>query len=149
MGAYIRIEAKRYCAGFILIDGSAVIDSQSFSAPASQSEAGQLNALHARASDLVDRWKPELFALKNAELQGGAARNGFRAEGIVLGAVGRKPEIEVKTYVRQSLLKPAGLSSGRTPVVVDALCARIAPEPSDPEVRQAAAAAIALLAANT
>lgn len=148
MGAYIRIAAKRYCAGFVLIDDSSVVDAQSFPAPPNESEAVQLRELYARASDLVDRWIPELFALKHAELRGGSAMIAGRAEGVVLAAVGRTPTVEAKMYRRQSLCKPADLTQcATTPEILSVLCGRVAPEPSEPELRQAAAAAVAMLAA--
>lgn len=151
MGAYIRVKGDRYIAGFVLIDNPTVAETQSFPAPPDESQAGQLGELYARASDLIGRWGPELFALKISELQKQRqALVAHRAEGVVLGAVGRHRGVDVTTWSGRSLWKPAGLDArAKNPTIIATLCSRVSPEPSDDELRQAAAAAIAALASES
>ena len=94
--------------------------------------------------------EPSLFALKISELQKqGQALVAHRAEGVVLGAVGRHRALDVTTWSGRSLWKPAGLDAkAKNPEIIATLCSRVSPEPKHDELRQAAAAAVAALAAQ-
>lgn len=148
LGAYVRIHQGRYVAGFASLDSAELTLEQSFPAPADESEAGQLGELYVRVGDLLDRTKPDLFALKVSEI----ARNSsnavvaHRAEGALLAAVGRRRGLEVSLWSGPRLWKPAGFSkSTKTQASIEALCSGLTPKPQADEVRQAAAAAVAAL----
>ena len=151
MGAHVRVRADRYLTGFVLIEGTSVEFSQSFPAPPDESEAGQLGELYGRVEDLIGRWSPDLLALKISEIQQRPAYvTAHRAEGALLGAAGRYRSMPASFWSGQKLWKPAGFAKpAKTQASVDALCARLSPAPEEPEVRQAAAAAVAALLKNT
>jgi Holliday junction resolvasome RuvABC endonuclease subunit len=148
LGAHIRIRDGRYLAGFAVIDDDRLIDEQSLPAPADETEAGQLGELYGRVLDLIARSKPELFALKASDINRSSANAvaAHRAEGVVLAAAGRERSLKISSWSGPKLWKPAGFKApAKTKESVDALCARVAEQPSTDEARQAAAAAIAAL----
>lgn len=148
LGAHVRIQEGRYVAGFASLDDNQLTLEQSFPAPADETEAGQLGELYSRVGDLLNRTNPDLFALKVSEI----ARNSpnaviaHRAEGALLGAVGRHRALEISLWSGPRLWKPAGFKSpAKTQASVEALCAGLTPKPKSSESRQAAAAAVAAL----
>ena len=149
MGAYIRIKGGKYLGGFVIVEDGQLKETQSIPAPADECESGQLGELFVRTADLIDRWSPDLFALKVSEAQRDPSFTiARRAEGVILGAAGRQRGLPVTNWVRQSLCKPAGLTmKAKTQDAVSALCAGLSQVPADDELRQAAAAAVAALAA--
>jgi Holliday junction resolvasome RuvABC endonuclease subunit len=150
LGAYVRIRQGRYVAGFASLEDAKLTLEQSFPAPADESEAGQLGELYARVGDLLDRTKPDLFALKVSEIarNSSSAVIAHRAEGALLAAVGRHRGLEISLWSGPRLWKPAGFSrSAKTQASVEALCSGLTPKPQADEARQAAAAAVAALAA--
>jgi Holliday junction resolvasome RuvABC endonuclease subunit len=150
LGAYVRIQNGRYLAGFALVEDDRLALQQSFPAPADESEAGRLGELYARVGDLIRRAAPDLFALKVSEIarQSANAVIAHRAEGALLGAAGRHRSLTISFWSGPRLWKPAGFANpAKTKQSIDALCARVTPQPETDEGRQAAAAAIASLAA--
>jgi len=150
LGAYVRIREGGYLAGFVALGDDRLTSEQSFPAPANETEAGQLGELYARTTDLINRTGPDLFALKvnGIARQSANAVIAHRAEGALLGAVGRHRSLQVSLWSGSRLWKPAGFSSpAKTQESIAALCARLTPSPQSEEGRQAAAAAVAALAA--
>lgn len=119
----------------------------SLGAPPDEPEAAQLRELYARARALVEEKRPDQFALRVSEIQGSTKRAAIahRGEGTVLAAAGQTRDLPVTTWVRASLVRPAGLTRGTSVEVADALCARLDRVPGDSEQKQAAAAAVAVL----
>jgi Holliday junction resolvasome RuvABC endonuclease subunit len=150
LGAHIRIHDGRYVAGFAVVQHDQLLAQQSYPAPADETEAGRLGELYSRVGDLITRTTPDVFALKASEIarQTANAVTAQRAEGVLLGAVGRNRTLPVSIWSGRKLWKPAGLSaSAKTRESVDSLCSRLTPQPDTDEARQAAAAAVAALAA--
>lgn len=152
LGAHIRIDAGRYLAGFALVDGDGsgmhLLRQLSLPAPRDLDEAGQLLDLYARTRERVTEGAPDIFALKLVETfrMNPQTILALRCEGAVLGAAGHTRELKVELWARQRLAKPAGLTrSPKIEEILERLCSRLDQEPSEPELRQAAAAAVAAL----
>jgi hypothetical protein len=148
LGVHVAIRDNRYLAGFAVVDDDHV-DPNPFTlgGPPDESESGQLRELHSRTLRLVEEKAPQRVALRVSEIQGSANRAAIahRAEGAVLAAVGETRGLEVQDWKRASLQRVSGSSDGRSVAVANALCAQLQNPPSEPEQRQAAAAAVASL----
>jgi len=141
----MRATAGRYVAGFAVVEDESLIAGESHSAPADRGEEGQLEELHRTSIDLIRRFEPDAVAVKANEAQPPSLIIALHAEGVALAATGAAG-IPMHRFYRAGLLKPAGLSGrAKTTEIVDALCAGLDNEPAENEVRQAAAAARALL----
>lgn len=132
-------------AGFALVEDEALIAGESHPAPADRGEEGQLEELHRTSTDLIRRFDPDAMAIKANEAQPPSLIVALHAEGVALAAAG-SASVPIHRFHRAGLWKPAGLSGrAKTTEIVDALCAALDNEPGENEVRQAAAAARALL----
>jgi hypothetical protein len=141
LGAHIKVKAKRYCAGFAWIDNLTLKGEDSFVAPADQTEDDQLRELLTRAEGVIDEVKPDLFVLKTADIQKKApAMVAHRAEGVVLAAAGGPESLVVLIRSRQKLARFGG--SQTNSLILERLCGELDKEPTSPECREAAAAAV-------
>ena len=148
IGVHVAVRDGRYIAGFAVVEDATLVTSISFAAPSDEDEAAQLHELHRRAGDLIDHHRPDLLALRVAEIRGGGTRAAVahRGEGAILGAAGKERDLPVSTWVRASLVRPSGLDrAARSTEITDALCATLDRAPAESEARQAAAAAVAAL----
>jgi hypothetical protein len=150
IAAHVAIKKDRYLVGFVIVNGDRVEHAFSFGAPKDESEAGQHQELYARALALLEEKKPDHFALRQSEIPSGIKRvaAAHRAEGALLAAAGHIRGLTVSTWVRASLVKPAGSAEKTAEAVAAALASRLANPPDDREQRQAAVAAAAALVSS-
>lgn len=147
IGAHVAIKSERYLVGFVIVDDGQVEDAFSFGAPKDESEASQFHELYARTLALLEEKKPDHFALRQSEIPSSIKKiaTAHRAEGALLAAAGHIRGLPVSTWVRASLVKPAGTTAKTNDAVTTALAARLHDTPDNREQRQAAVAAAAAL----
>ncbi len=145
LGVHVRVAEGRYVAGFAALEGTTVVDSLAFRAPAE--EERQFSELYGRTLELVRAHDPMEVALQRNESHRSprAFRVACRAEGVVLAAAGQLNK-RVRPWAGTALLKQAGLTgtSGVTVrAAIEELNRQIAFHPRDPAEANAAAAALA------
>jgi hypothetical protein len=147
IAAHVAIKKDRYLVGYVVVNDEQVEHAFSFGAPKDESEASQYQELYARTLAVLEEKNPDHFTLRQSEIPSGTKRiaAAHRAEGALLAAAGHIRGLPVSTWVRASLVKPAGSVERTAEAVAAALAARLANPPDPREQRQAAVAAAAVL----
>lgn len=90
LGAFVKVAAGRYLAGFALVSDLVVVDSWSYSAPADLDEGGQLGELAQWVEDRIRQHDANYVSIKGTEAGSAKAiRTAQHGEGAILGAAGR------------------------------------------------------------
>lgn len=141
----MKAAAKRYLVGFVLVDGTSVVNTLSLPARSAADEAAQLEELHRRTLEVGRSLAPDHVAIwcNEGRRSSNAYRTACRAEGAVLAALGQGGH-DPHEWTLSGLRKPAGLDShGTAAQAQSALCARLDDSPAKDELCRAAAAAVA------
>lgn len=144
LGAFVRVQAGRYLAGFALVRDTTLLDTWSLAAPADLDEGGQLGELQAWVADRIQHHPVDAVSIKGTEAGSGkAVRVAQHGEGAILAAAGRanKP---TKVWTGQGYRAAVGATNN--PGVLKRAEADLSGAwPSTSEAQQAAAAALALI----
>jgi hypothetical protein len=140
LGAYVRIEDKRFVVGFSLVRDDAVAASWTFTAPTATDVGEELAELYEFTYDRLRQSAVERLSLLFVEVPHGKAepkRTARRAEGAILAAAGN---VETPVSVWSDRAFTGG---GTVQAAVDAFCERVSGAPHEEERRRATGAAVA------